>query len=161
MMYLFLIIRKQTVLPFAVFSFASQNIKMLLVVNLCLLALPCLSLFTNAMPVTSEWIELSYPFNSETIYWPTVLSFKHSLVFANYTKDGYYYSSYDISASEHGGTHLDSPRHFAEGSWTTDEIPLDRLIGQAIKIDVSSKAAEVVSKFVFIFCCERQISPTS
>lgn len=115
---------------------------MLSVVNLCLLALPCLPLFTNAMPVTSEWIELSYPFNNETIYWPTVLSFKHSLVFANYTKDGYYYSSYDISASEHGGTHLDSPRHFAEGSWTTDQIPLDRLIGQAIKIDVSSKAAE-------------------
>ena len=91
----------------------------------------------------SPWIELSYPFNNETIYWPTVESFKHIKVFENLTTAGYYYASYDISASEHGGTHLDAPRHFAEGKWTTDEIPLDRLIGPAVKIDISPKAAQV------------------
>lgn len=91
----------------------------------------------------SPWIELSYPFNNKTIYWPTAESFKHIKVFENFTTAGYYYSSYDISASEHGGTHLDAPRHFAEGKWTADEIPLDRLIGPAIKIDISSKAAQV------------------
>ena len=91
----------------------------------------------------SPWIELSYPFNKETIYWPTAESFKHIEVFENFTTAGYYYSSYDISASEHGGTHLDAPRHFAAGKWTADEIPLDRLIGPAIKIDISSKAAQV------------------
>ena len=48
-----------------------------------------------------------------------------------------------ISAPEHGGTHLDAPRHYAKGKWSTAEIPLDRLIGPAIKIDISSKAAEV------------------
>lgn len=88
----------------------------------------------------SEWIELSYPFNNETIYWPTAVSFKHTLVFENYTPDGYYYASYDISASEHGGTHIDAPRHFAAGKWTADQIPLHHLIGPAIKIDLSSKA---------------------
>ena len=92
----------------------------------------------------SPWIELSYPFNNETIYWPTAESFKHIEVFENFTTAGYYYASYDISASEHGGTHLDAPRHFAEGKWTADEIPLDRLIGPAIKIDISSKAAQVI-----------------
>ena len=89
------------------------------------------------------YIELSYPFNNETIYWPTAESFKHIKVFENFTTAGYYYASYDISASEHGGTHLDAPRHFAEGKWTADEIPLDRLIGPAIKIDISTKAAQV------------------
>ena len=91
----------------------------------------------------SEWIELSYPFNNETIYWPTAMSFHHSLVFENFTDDGYYYASYDISASEHGGTHIDAPRHFAAGKWTTDQIPLDHLIGPAIKIDLSTKADKV------------------
>ena len=91
----------------------------------------------------SPWIELSYQFNNDTIYWPTALSFKHILEFANFTADGYYYSAYQISASEHGGTHLDSPRHFSAGKWTTDQIPLDRLIGPAIKINISSKAAKV------------------
>ncbi|KAJ7373582.1 hypothetical protein OS493_011187 [Desmophyllum pertusum] len=49
---------------------------------------------------------------------------KHTKVFANVTADGYYYSSYDISASEHGGTHLDAPSHFAEGKWTNADAQL-------------------------------------
>lgn len=99
----------------------------------------------NGNPVQKpEWIDLSYPFNNETIYWPTSLAFNHAKVFAGITSDGYYYSSYDISASEHGGTHLDAPIHFSEGKWSTDQIPLNRLIGPAIKIDVSSQAAQVI-----------------
>ncbi|XP_068672815.1 isatin hydrolase-like [Montipora foliosa] len=112
-----------------------------LVVKLCLCAILCTPLFVDAMPAKSEWIELSYPFNNDTIYWPTVMSFHHTITFANFTEDGYYLSSYDISASEHGGTHIDSPSHFAFKKWTTDQIPLDTLIGPAVKIDVSSKAA--------------------
>ena len=96
-----------------------------------------------AGPLKQEWIELSHPFNNDTIYWPTSLKFKHTEVFQGFTDDGYYYSAYDISGGEHGGTHLDAPNHFAEGKWTTDEIPIDRLTGQAIKIDISSKAAQV------------------
>ena len=95
----------------------------------------------------SPWIELSYPFNNETIYWPTAQSFKHTKEFDGNTPAGFYYSAYAISASEHGGTHLDSPSHFAKGKWTTDKIPLDRLIGPAIKIDISSKAAQVTCPF--------------
>ncbi|XP_078347764.1 isatin hydrolase-like [Oculina patagonica] len=93
-------------------------------------------------PLKQEWIELSYPFDNETIYWPTSLNFKHTKVFDGYTDDGFYYSKYDLSGAEHGGTHLDAPSHFAEGKWTAHEIPLDRLIGPAIKIDISSKAAQ-------------------
>jgi kynurenine formamidase len=33
---------------------------------------------------------------------------------------GYFYSSYSISAPEHGGTHLDAPIHFAENKQTAD-----------------------------------------
>ena len=91
----------------------------------------------------NEWIDLSYPFNNETIYWPGSKSFNHTVVFANFTDAGFYFSSYDISASEHGGTHLDSPVHFAQGKWSTDQIPLDRLIGPAVKIDISARAAKV------------------
>ena len=91
-----------------------------------------------------EWIELSYQFHSETIYWPTSLAFKHIRLSENFIAAGFYYLAYDISAAEHGGTHIDSPRHFAANRWTTDQIPLDRLIGPAIKIDMSSKAAQVM-----------------
>ena len=110
---------------------------------LCLFVHFWLPLLGKAAP-KREWIELSYQFNSETIYWPTSLAFKHIRLSENFIAAGFYYSAYDISAAEHGGTHIDSPRHFAANRWTTDQIPLDRLIGPAIKIDMSSKAAQVM-----------------
>ena len=42
---------------------------------------------------------------------------------------GYWYAAARYSASEHGGTHLDSPIHFSEGKLTIDAIPIERLIG--------------------------------
>ena len=43
-------------------------------------------------------------------------------------------------AGEHGGTHIDSPIHFGRDKWAVDEIPLDRLSGPAVVIDITSKA---------------------
>ena len=38
----------------------------------------------------------------------------------------------------HTGTHIDAPVHCAKGKWSTDEIPLQQLLGEAIVIDVSA-----------------------
>ena len=88
-----------------------------------------------------EWIDLSHDFSAETIYWPTAEPFKLDTVAAGINDKGYYYSAYQFCAAEHGGTHIDAPIHFAEGHNTVDQIPLTRLIGPAIRIDVSAKAA--------------------
>jgi kynurenine formamidase len=42
---------------------------------------------------------------------------------------------------EHGGTHIDAPVHFSEGRQATDEIPLRRLIGPGVVIDVQESCA--------------------
>lgn len=89
---------------------------------------------------SGQWIDLSYDFSAETIYWPTSEPFKLDTVAEGMTEKGYYYSAYKFCASEHGGTHIDAPIHFAEGRQTVDEIPLTQLIGPAVKIDVSQKA---------------------
>jgi kynurenine formamidase len=86
------------------------------------------------------WVDLSHDFSAETIYWPTAKPFQLEVVSAQRTPAGYYYAANNFSASEHGGTHLDAPIHFAEGKWTTDQIPLDRLLGQAVVLDVQSEA---------------------
>ena len=91
--------------------------------------------FTNG-----KWIDLSYDFSAETLYWPTAETFRFDTAFEGQTPGGYYYAAYNYCAAEHGGTHLDAPVHFAKGKWTTDEIPLDRLTGEAVVIDVSEKA---------------------
>jgi kynurenine formamidase len=86
------------------------------------------------------WVDLSHDFSEETIYWPTARPFSLKVVSAQRTPAGFYYASNDYSASEHGGTHLDSPIHFAEGRNTTDQVPLDRLIGPAVVVDVTRRA---------------------
>lgn len=88
-----------------------------------------------------DWIDLTYPFDSTTLYWPNnPLGFVHKTEAAGTTPGGYFYSSYSVCAPEHGGTHVDAPIHFAENKWTIDEVPLDHLIGDAILVDVSEKA---------------------
>lgn len=57
------------------------------------------------------------------------------------TDKGYFYSAYRYSAAEHGGTHLDSPVHFAKGAHTVDEIPLQQLMGAAIVVDVTRQCS--------------------
>jgi kynurenine formamidase len=88
-----------------------------------------------------QWIDLSYDYSAETIYWPTAEPFALETVFAGKTEKGFYYSAYKFCAAEHGGTHIDAPIHFAEGRKTVDQIPLTQLIGPAVKIDVAEKAA--------------------
>jgi kynurenine formamidase len=90
---------------------------------------------------SGQWIDLSYDFSDKTIYWVTAKPFQREVVSEGMTPQGYYYSAYNYSAAEHGGTHVDAPIHFAEGRKTVDEIPLNQLIAAAVKIDVSAKAA--------------------
>lgn len=86
-------------------------------------------------------VDLSHPFDANTVYWPTAEGFKLSTDFEGITDKGYFYSAYKYSAAEHGGTHLDAPVHFAKGRHTVDEIPLTQLMGEAIVIDVTTQCA--------------------
>jgi kynurenine formamidase len=88
-----------------------------------------------------EWIDLSHDFSDETIYWVTAEPFKRTTVAEGVTPGGYYYSAYNFSAAEHGGTHIDAPVHFGEGKKSVDQLELGQLISPAVKIDVSAKAA--------------------
>ena len=85
-------------------------------------------------------IDLSHAYGSDTVFWPTADPFKLDVVSAGVTTGGFYYAANKFSTSEHGGTHLDAPIHFAEGRHTVDEIPLDRLIGPAVVVDVTKSA---------------------
>jgi kynurenine formamidase len=89
------------------------------------------------------WIDLTYPFSDQTLYWPNnPTGFTLDTLFEGHTGGGFYYSSYSFCAPEHGGTHMDSPIHFAEGRKTVDQVSLEQLIGDAVLIDVSAKALE-------------------
>lgn len=84
-------------------------------------------------------VDLTHPFNDRTIYWPTARQFDLQRVAYGRSAAGHWYASNDFCASEHGGTHLDAPIHFAEGRRTTADIPLSQLVGPARVIDIRSK----------------------
>jgi kynurenine formamidase len=87
-------------------------------------------------------VDLSHAYDAQAIFWPTAAPFTLTKVADGVTPGGYYYAANDFATSEHGGTHIDSPIHFAQGHQTVDQIPLERLLGAAVVIDVSEAAAK-------------------
>ncbi len=88
-----------------------------------------------------KWIDLSYAYDSTTLYWPNnAKGFEHHTDADGVTPLGFFYSSYSICTPEHGGTHLDAPVHFSKGGLAVDEIPMSSLTGDAVVIDISEKA---------------------
>lgn len=87
-------------------------------------------------------VDLSHAYGEDTIYWPTSpTTFEKTELAFGETPGGWFYSAYSISTPEHGGTHLDAPIHFHADGLATHELPLRNLMGRAVVIDVSKKAA--------------------
>jgi kynurenine formamidase len=85
-------------------------------------------------------VDLSHPYDDSTVFWPTSDRFRLEPVTAGVTPQGYYYAANNFFTAEHGGTHVDSPIHFAEGRLTVDRLPLERLIGPAVVVDVAAQS---------------------
>jgi len=84
-------------------------------------------------------IDLSHAYNAATIYWPTEEGFLLERGPNGMAEGGYWYAANRFRSAEHGGTHLDAPEHFARDQWTVDEIPLERLSGPAVLVDVRAQ----------------------
>jgi kynurenine formamidase len=90
---------------------------------------------------TRRIVDLTYPFDAQSVYWPTAETFKLETDFEGMTEKGYFYSAYRYSAAEHGGTHIDAPVHFAKGHNSVDQIPLEQLTGPGLIVDVTKQCA--------------------
>jgi kynurenine formamidase len=110
--------------------------------RICLIFL-FLSIFSlsNAQIGNKKIVDLTYSFDSLTIFWPTEKDFQLEAGFKGMTEKGYFYSANKFCTAEHGGTHLDAPIHFYKDKNSVDEIPIDKLIGEGVVIDVSEKCA--------------------
>jgi kynurenine formamidase len=86
-------------------------------------------------------VDLTHSFGTETIVWPTEQDFRLMVQQAGDTPGGYYYSSNRIEMPEHGGTHIDAPIHFSKGGQTLDQIPIERLVGTGVRIEVTAQCA--------------------
>jgi kynurenine formamidase len=87
-------------------------------------------------------VDLTHPFDEQTVAWPTSpSSFERESLAHGRTPGGFFYAAGRIATVEHAGTHLDAPIHFFETGATADAVPLERLAGPAIVLDIAAKAA--------------------
>jgi len=89
----------------------------------------------------SRLIDLTHAFGVDTIVWPTEQNFQLVVQQAGEMPGGYYYASNRLELAEHGGTHIDAPIHFAKGGLTLDQVPIERLVGAGVRIDVTAQCA--------------------
>jgi kynurenine formamidase len=108
--------------------------------RLCLFGVAIFSLCAACGPPRPyTLVDLTHSFGEDTIYWPTNKAFQWERTDWGTTPSGYWYASANFSASEHGGTHLDAPIHFAQNRRTIDQIPIERLRGPAVVIDMRTQ----------------------
>ena len=112
----------------------------------CVIVLALAGSTCSRAPAEPRWpggtlVDLSHDYSGETVFWPTADTFKLEKVADGMTPQGYYYAANNFATSEHGGTHLDAPVHFAKGHRSVDQIPLDQLVGEAFVVDVTSACA--------------------
>ncbi len=83
-------------------------------------------------------LDLTSTFDEHIVCWPNNKNFSRNDTARGLTSRGYWwYASGTFSASEHGGTHLDAPSHFASPGIILDEIPVEHLMGSAIVMDAN------------------------
>ncbi len=109
-------------------------------VFLCLLSLFGCAASQSQFP-SGKVIDLTHPFDAATVYWPTSREFQLEKVFQGITSKGFFYAANNFSAAEHGGTHIDAPFHFYKDRDTVDMVPMDRLMGSGVVIDVTQRCA--------------------
>lgn len=90
----------------------------------------------------SKLVDLTYTFNSETIYWPNASGFEWKQEHWGPREDGNWYAAAHYAASEHGGTHIDAPIHFSKSGHSVDEIKVSHLIVPAVVIDISKQCTK-------------------
>lgn len=90
-------------------------------------------------PLVKATVDLTHSLSENSAGYSPRETFQARKV-ASYEKEGYY--AREISLAEHFGTHVDAPAHFAQGRWTIDKVPADRLVRPLVVIDVSSEVKE-------------------
>jgi len=80
-------------------------------------------------------VDLGHPLDAADPSWTGEKVFERTAV------RGEGYASGRFASDEHFGTHLDAPAHFG-GTWTTDLIPIERLVRPGVCIHIEAQVSE-------------------
>ncbi|MHB8059320.1 MAG: cyclase family protein [Gaiellaceae bacterium] len=109
----------------------------------------------------TEIIDISVSLSPSTVSWENESNPVIERVSSIEAGDGYNLSR--LVLGTHTGTHVDAPLHFIEGGGSSDEIPLDALIGPALVVDARDVVKEIDAELVereLPAACERVLFST-
>jgi len=86
---------------------------------------------------TEQWFDLSHPIDDHTPVYPGDPPVRCKIL-RRVELDGFQLTAFHLSS--HSGTHIDAPSHFIRGGKQLDEIPIDRLVGRAMVVDLDDGA---------------------
>ena len=104
------------------------------------LAAGCVSQSRTRGGLPSRWVDLTHTLSPAFPYIPVqnkTFPFRLAPI-ANLEHDGVYANRWELT--EHVGTHLDAPCHFAEGGLSIDRIPIETLIAPLVVLDIRKRA---------------------
>src|SRR6266516_599145 len=81
---------------------SGDHMRRLSIVALLLLSTACRGPSLASRLAEGKWVDLTYDFDSTTIYWPTAQPFRLTVVSAQRTPGGYYYAANNFAAAAHG-----------------------------------------------------------
>ena len=90
-------------------------------------------------PGIARVLDLTYAISEDSPAWPGDTRPFEARISTRAEQAGYFSRSF--SMLEHFGTHLDAPVHFPPGRTPVDAIPVERLLGPAVVIDVRGPVA--------------------
>lgn len=90
----------------------------------------------------AKFIDISMELNQKTVVWredepPKLINM------ASIEKEGCNFSW--LSFSSHAGTHVDAPYYLFADKWSSEEIPLQRFIGECEVVDLSDLSCDVIA----------------
>lgn len=91
-----------------------------------------------------KFIDLSHAQNPDTLYWAGVPTFTRAIVAAGTNAEGVWIEVGQYSTGEHGGTHIDVPRHFIKDGYDLKDMPIERTVADGVNIDCVAEAANDV-----------------
>ncbi|XP_013407427.1 uncharacterized protein LOC106171570 isoform X2 [Lingula anatina] len=106
------------------------------------MALSVMHVYAQLSPTADDVIDMTYLLTPDSLYWPGLPGFNYTRISRGPAKyAAKWLESNDICAQEHQGTHMDAPAHFSKDKWRVHDIPPHRFFGLAVRIDISSEAA--------------------
>ena len=83
-------------------------------------------------------IDLTHTVSADAPSWEGAPSALVAEVVASHDREGFYVRR--ISLDEHTSTHMDAPAHMARAGCTVDQIPVERLVGPLVVLDIGQQA---------------------